>query len=169
MKLDPFSYRPTFQLATRLIGLDVTKVNPMARAYGAFDFEAGWFDLVVEMDAKEGLLEGYAKPLFRNLQVFSAKRDIPEDDVFRVFWEALVGLTTEILENQPRDQFATLIRFKGDMSSPDMNILEIVGNVLHNAFVRAYLPRLEGEAQEIDGLQFSPGQITDAVSTGDMQ
>ena len=36
MKFDPFSYRPTFQMATRLIGLDVTKTNDLARAYGKF-------------------------------------------------------------------------------------------------------------------------------------
>src|SRR5688572_18734542 len=47
MKLDPFSYRPTFQLAVRLLGLDVTKTNNLARAYGAFDFERGFFDLVI--------------------------------------------------------------------------------------------------------------------------
>src|SRR5207248_3276293 len=64
MKLDPFSYRPTFQMAVRLLGLDVTKINLLTRAYGAFDFEGGWFDLVIEVDAKEGLLEGYVKPMF---------------------------------------------------------------------------------------------------------
>jgi len=27
MTLDPFSYRPTFHMAMRLVGLDVTKIN----------------------------------------------------------------------------------------------------------------------------------------------
>jgi hypothetical protein len=58
MKLDPFSYRPTFQLALRVLGLDVTKTNALARAYGRFDFERGWFDLVTELDVKEGALKG---------------------------------------------------------------------------------------------------------------
>jgi hypothetical protein len=166
MKLDPFSYRPTFQLAVRLIGLDVTKVNALARAYGAFDFEQGWFDLVVELDAKEGLVQGYMKPLFRNLQVLSLKKDIPEDDVMRVFWEALVGVTSEILENQPRDQFGTMIPLRGDLSSPETDILALVGNVLRNAFVRAYLPRLQGVAEELNTIEFGPGEITDPVSVG---
>src|SRR5437899_926465 len=46
MTLDPFSYRPTFHMAVRLVGLDVTKVNDLALAYGKFDFKRGWFDLV---------------------------------------------------------------------------------------------------------------------------
>jgi hypothetical protein len=167
MKLDPFSYRPTFQLAVRLLGLDVTKLNALTRAYGAFDFERGWFDLVVELDSKEGQVQGYVKPLFRNLAVLSLDKDVKEDNVLAVFWEALVGITSEVLENQPRDQVATVIQLRGDMGSPDTDILEILGNVLRNAFVRAYLPRLRGVAEDIDGMQFSPGELTDPVSVGD--
>jgi hypothetical protein len=164
MKFDPFSYRPTFQVAVRLIGLDVTKTNQLTRAYGAFDFEHGWFDLVVELDAKEGQLEGYIKPLFRNLKVLSLKQDIKEDNVIEFFWEALVGVTTELLKNQPRDQFGTVINFRGDVMNPKTSILEVVGNVLRNAFIRAYLPRLRGDATQIEGLEFSPGSVSDPVT-----
>jgi hypothetical protein len=169
MKLDPFSYRPTFQLAVRLLGLDVTKLNDLTRAYGAFDFERGWFDLVVELNAMEGRLEGYVKPLFRNLAVFSARRDLREDDVMRAFWEALVGAAAEILKNQRRDQFGTVIPLRGQVDRPSGDMLATVGNVLYNAFVRAYLPRLEGIARDLDGLQFGPGEVTDPVSVGDRQ
>jgi hypothetical protein len=162
MKLDPFSYRPTFQLAVRLLGLDVTKTNELARAYGNFDFERGWFDLVIEMEAKEGQVQGYVKPLFRDLQVFSLKRDVAKDNPLQLFWEALVGVTTDILKNPPRDQFGTMIPFRGDMTGPQTDLLAAVGNVLRNAFIRAYLPRLEGAAPDIDDLRFDPGQITDA-------
>ncbi|WP_428940694.1 DUF748 domain-containing protein [Fontivita pretiosa] len=167
MKLDPFSYRPTFELAIRLLGLDVTRTNALARAYGAFDFERGWFDLVVELNASEGQVKGYVKPLFRNLKVLSLRRDIPEDNVLEVFWEALVGITTELLENQPRDQFGTMISLRGDLTDPDTNLLEIIGNILRNAFIRAYLPRLQGTATQIDWLQFSPAQVSDPDYLGD--
>jgi hypothetical protein len=164
MQFDPFSYRPTFKMALRLIGLDVTKTNQLTRAYGAFDFERGWFDLVIEVDAKEGSLEGYVKPLFRNLTVLSLRDDVKEDNVIEVFWEALLGVATEILENQPRDQFGTIVNFTGDLSNPQLNILEIVGNVLRNAFIRAYLPRLHGEATQLEGLQFTPGKVSDPIA-----
>src|SRR4051812_26551647 len=45
MTLDPFSYKPTFHLLLRLLGLDVTKLNDLALAYGKFDFKRGWLDL----------------------------------------------------------------------------------------------------------------------------
>ncbi len=92
MKLNPFAYRPTFHMATRLLGLDVTKTNDLALAYGQFDFKGGWFDLVVEVDASEGQLQGYAKPLFRNLKVFDIPQDIKNDrDPLQFFWQAILG------------------------------------------------------------------------------
>jgi hypothetical protein len=166
MKLDPFSYKPTFELALRLIGLDVTKINELARAYGAFDFEDGWFDLVVEFKATEGQLEGYVKPLFRNLKVFSISKDIPEDNVLEVFWEALVGAVSQVFKNPPRDQIATVIPLKGDVSGPSPDILAVIGNILRNAFIRAYLPRLQGVAEDVDWLQFGPGSITEPAAIG---
>jgi hypothetical protein len=169
MTLDPFSYRPTFQMGLRLLGLDVTKLNDLALAYGKFDFKRGWFDLVVEADAKEGQLSGYVKPLFRDLKVFSLSQDIKEKNVLQVFWQALVGAVTTVFKNFPRDQFGTRIPFTGDLSkSTTVDILATIGNVLRNAFVRAYLPRLETD-QPAGGLQFGPADFTEDVSVSGAQ
>jgi hypothetical protein len=168
MTLDPFSYRPTFHMALRLLGLDVTKINDLALAYGKFDFKRGWFDLVIEADSKEGRMTGYVKPLFRNLKVLSLTQDIKEDNILQFFWQALVGFTTNILKNRSRDQFGTLIPFTADASSStSTDILATVGNILRNAFVRAYLPRLDNTSQSTDELQFGAPDFTENVSTSD--
>jgi hypothetical protein len=165
MKLDPFSYKPTFHMMTRLMNLDVTKLNDLTRTYGSFDFSQGWFDLVVELDSKEGLLRGYVKPLFRNLKIFTTD-DIEEDHVFQVFWEALVGGAQQLLKNQNRDQFGTLIPFSGEVDGPKPSILDTIGNVLRNGFIRAYLPKLQNDeiVPERDGLKFDPPSLTDPIS-----
>jgi len=168
MTLDPFSYRPTFHLAIRLLGLDVTKINDLALAYGNFDFKRGWFDLVIETNAREGQLTGYAKPLFRDLKVFSVGEDIKDGNVLHFFWQALIGGVAKVLKNQPRDRFGTLIPFSGDLSeTTTADILATIGNVLRNAFIRAYLPRLESGQEAIDGLQFAPADLTDPISVGE--
>jgi hypothetical protein len=168
MTLDPFSYRPTFHMALRLLGLDVTKINDLALAFGKFDFKRGWFDLVVEADSKEGLLTGYVKPLFRNLKVFSISQDVKDDNPLQFFWQALVGMTTNLLKNRPRDQFGTLIPFSGDTSSSTTtDILATLGNILRNAFVRAYLPRLQDQQESPTELHFSAPDFTDSLSTSD--
>ena len=102
MTLDPFSYRPTFHLALRLLGLDVVKINDLALTYGKFDFKRGWFDMVLEADSKEGQLTGYVKPLFRGLKVFSVTQDLKEDSVLQFFWQALVGAATQSISRTNR-------------------------------------------------------------------
>src|SRR6267378_1666775 len=170
MTLDPFSYRPTFHMVLRLLGLDVVKINDLALAYGKFDFKRGWFDLVVEADSKEGQISGYVKPLFRNLKVFSLSQDIKEDNVLQFFWQALVGAVTSVFKNQSRDQFGTLIPFSADATGKTTaDILATLGNLLRNAFIRAYLPRLENGPETLEGLKFEPPDVTDAISPGESQ
>jgi uncharacterized protein DUF748 len=168
MKLDPFSYKPTFHIGLRLIGLDVTKINQLARTYGMFDFEKGFFDLVIETDCKEGRIEGYVKPLFRDMQIFGPK-DIKEDNVVEAFWEALVGTATGVLTNQPRNQFGTRIPFTGEVGGPQPDLLASVGNLIRNAFVRAYLPRLEGVTNNDDSIRFEKGSILESDSVGEIE
>lgn len=142
MRFDPSSYRPAFTLAARLLDVDVTKLHSLTRAYGDFDFEAGWFDFAAEVTAQNGFVSGYAKPLFRNLVVVGHE-DFENDDPLQVLWEALVGAVGAVFKNQSRDQFGTRIAIEGDLDNPRTDLFEVIGNVLRNAFVRAYLPRLE--------------------------
>ena len=167
MTLDPFSYRPTFHMATRLLGLDLTKINDLARSYGKFDFERGWLDLVIETDVKEGQIAGYVKPLFRNPKIFSLTEDIKDENILDFFWQALVGGVTTVFKNWSRDQFGTMVPFTGDANAPSADILATIGNVLRNAFIRAYLPKLEKGAVEVDDLQFQPPEISDPISPGE--
>ena len=56
-------------------------------------------DCVVELDAREGQLEGYVKPLFHNLKVVTLQ-DVKEDNPLQLFWEALVGAAAEIASSK---------------------------------------------------------------------
>jgi hypothetical protein len=165
MSLDPFSYRPTFHLATRILGLDVTSMNDLAMAYGKWDFKHGWLDFVLEMEAREGRFSGYAKPLFRNLEVFSLEEDLEQGNVIQLFWQAIVGATVALLTNPPRDQFGTLIPFSGDFSgSTTANLPATLVNILRNAFVRAYLPALQGQENVVDGIEFKTPVFADELA-----
>ena len=85
------------------------------------------------------------------------------------FWQALIGAATTVFKNQPHDQFGTLIPFTGDTSGTSEDILATVGNLLRNAFVRAYLPRLETGEVEVEGLKFEAADISSAVSGTESQ
>jgi hypothetical protein len=162
IRLDPQSYRPTFHLAARLVGLDVRKTNDLARAYGSFDFEHGWLDLVLELDVKEGRVEGYVRPLFRDLRVVDVRRDLEDANVLQLFWEALVGTVAGLFRNWPRDQFGTEIPIRGDLDDPRTDLLAAIGNILRNAFVRAYLPTFRGVGELPGGIAFGTGKVAPA-------
>lgn len=165
-KLNPTSYHPSFQLAVRLLGLEVTKINDLTLTYGKFDFKKGLFDFVLQANARYGYVDGYALPLFRNLQVFDLS-DLQSDDPLHGFWQALVGVTTEVLKNQQRNQFGTRIPFTANIDNPNVDVLTATGNILRNAFIRAYLPRFNNGSTEVDNMHFEPPKITDSISVGD--
>jgi hypothetical protein len=79
----------------------------------------------------------------------------------------LVGTVTNLFKNWSRDQFGTLIPFSGDASGTTTDIFATMGNILRNAFVSAYMPRLENGAEAIEGLQFQPPEISDPISSGE--
>jgi len=75
----------------------------------------------------------------------------------------------QVLKNAPRDQFGTRIPFTGEVGGPQPDILATIGGILRNAFIRAYLPRLEGVATDQDGMHFEKASILEPDSVGEIQ
>ncbi len=143
VELDPSSQRPSFDIDARILGLPLLKIDSLISTYAPFDVEGGDMDLVLELVAEEGELEGYFKPLLHELDIFEWHEDfvVDGDNPFRALWESLVGLTSELFQNQPKDQVATTIPVSGRIESFDVGVLATIGNILENAFVRAYEAR----------------------------
>src|SRR5206468_9025139 len=93
-------------------------------------------------------------------------QDVKEGDPLKIFWEAIVGVTMGVLKNPPRDQVATVIPFTGDLNNPRAGLLTAVGNILRNAFIRAYLPRLQRTATDINELEFGRGSVVEPSAVG---
>lgn len=147
VELDPSAQRPTFDIDARILGLPLMKIDSLISTYAPFDVEGGDMDLVLELVADDGALEGYFKPLIYDLDIFEWKADIIEDgdNPFRALWESLVGLTSELFQNQAEDQVATTIPVSGRIDSFDVGVLATIGNILENAFVRAYEAQFNGD------------------------
>lgn len=145
---DPFGRMDEFTLALRVLAIDLTRINDLAQAYANLDFESGNGEFVMELEAADGQLSGYAKPLFQNLSIFSWRSDVREDDKnpLRLAWEALVEGVTTVLRNPPADQFGTRIQISGRIDDPELGVFGAVIAVLRNAFVQALEPYFEGTA-----------------------
>jgi hypothetical protein len=141
MKLDALAGVPTFDLNTSLTGLDITHLNNYLRAYGNFDVQRGTLSLYVEAAAKDGEIDGYAKPIIKDLKVANWKND--KESLGQKVWETVVGAAAWIFKNHRKDQLATQADFHGSIRNPDVSIWYIIGQVLRNAFIQALYPALD--------------------------
>lgn len=116
-------------------------LNNFLEAYARVDAEDGEFNLYSEFIIDDGILEGYVKPIIRNLKLL----DVEEGSVLEVVWEGIVGFLTEIFENQPKDQFASQVPLEGDLNDPEAGVFPAIWNIFRNAFLEAFSKQTEGE------------------------
>ena len=74
------------------------------------------------MGSEDGRFEGYVEPLLRDVDILRVEEEIDEQSIFATLWEALVGVTAELLENQPEDQLAARIPLRGSFERPDVGL-----------------------------------------------
>jgi hypothetical protein len=141
VKLNVLSKIPVFDLKAELVSLDITNLNNFLRAYGNFDVKQGTIGIYVEAATKDNLIKGYVKPIIKDLKVVNWKED--KDKPLKIAWEAIIGGVAWVFKNHPKDQLATKVEFEGNLKKPDTNLMEIIGQVLYNAFIQALYPSLE--------------------------
>lgn len=139
---NPLAAEPTFDLNLTVTDVRLPEVNPWLREYIKADAEDGEFELYTELAAADGRFKGYAKPIMRDVDIYSSEEE--EDNPLRRLWEGLVDFAAEIVEDEGSDQIAARIPFSGTIKDPEAGLLETVVSVLHNAFVSAFARSLEG-------------------------
>jgi len=155
---NPLARTPTFDVNLTVKGVHLPKVNPWLREYIKADAEAGDFELYTELVAAEGKFRGYAKPIMKNVDIYSSEE--PEENPFKRLWEGLVDFAAEVLEDEDTEQVAARIPFRGSIKNPKAGILETVVSVLRNAFVSAFARSLEGSVS-IRDVRENIGKIGD--------
>jgi uncharacterized protein DUF748 len=138
----PGSAKPDFRTYVRLEEVDLPALNDFLRAQGGFDVTKGRLSVYSEVTVKNGHIDGYVKPLFHDITVYDWNQD-KEKHPLRQLYEATVGAVSTVLTNRNRDDVATITDLSGPVESPNTSTLQIIGNLLRNAFVKAILPGLE--------------------------
>src|SRR3546814_237573 len=134
----------------RATGIKLKQLNDFLQAYAGVDAESGDGDIVMQLDAKDGELTGYAKPLFRHVTFFSWKHDVEQqhDNPLQLLWEGLAGGAENVLKNQRANQFATRVEFSGRTDQPQTSTIGAILGILRNAFIEAYKPQFEKHLSE---------------------
>ena len=140
--MNPLDSAPTFELNAVLTNVDLTALNNFLRAYGKFDVERGRFQLFTTVASVHGNYKGDVKVLFQNLDVFAWQKD-KHKNILQMFWEAVVGTLAVGFKNHPHDQLATDVPISGSFTSAKVDTWAAVGSLLHNAFIRALLPKID--------------------------
>jgi hypothetical protein len=137
---------PDFDLAVRVENTRMDAMNDLFRAYGNFDVVGGSFSFYSDLSVKNGSINGYVKPLFKDMDVYDERQD-RDKSLFRKAYEGLIGGVAKLLENFPRDEVATRATVSGTVDQPRISTWEVVMRLAQNAFFKAILPGFERDAR----------------------
>jgi len=142
---DPLSHFGDFSYQLQVTGIQLTRANALAQAYAGLDFAGGTGSFSMELEARNGQLNGYAKPIFHDLKLFSWKQDVVQDKKgpVKLAYEALAQGVVSLFENHAKEQFATRVPISGRIDDKQLDTSQAILGVLRNAFVKAYTPQLK--------------------------
>jgi len=137
---------PAFNMKVAIRNTNLTSMNDILRAYGRFDVAAGQFSVFSEITIRDGDMDGYVKPLFANLEVYSYQKD-KNTGVLHQAKELAIGGASHLFKNSNTQQVASQIDLEGKLTSPDISTWQAIGQVLRNAFIEAILPGFDRAVQ----------------------
>lgn len=149
-EIDPLAKVPTFKLEGKLENVAISELNPFFVHYAGINFEKGVVGFYTEAAAKDGYVEGYVKPIVKDLKVVGDPKN--QLTLGQKIKEFFVGLAAAIVENKDKETVATKIEFSGKLDDPKLRPWEAVALAFHHAWIKALLPRIEHsvEFKDID-------------------
>lgn len=136
---------PDFDYEMRFEGVNLKNLNPIMEHYTDMDFEKGRISIYSEMAMKDQQFEGYVKPLIEDMRIFNWKED--DRSLGQWFKEFFGEGIQEVLENQPRQQFATKVPMSGTVEDVKTALWPTLINTLRNAYFNAFKYELDKSVQ----------------------
>lgn len=133
---------PDFDLDARIENTDLKAMNPLLRSHAKVDVASGIFSVFAEMRVKSGRVEGYVKPLFHDLDVYSEAQD-EDKSLGQKLKEKAAEVVGKVLQNRPREQVATVVPLSGPLEDPKASTWATLIGLVRNAFIKAILPGFE--------------------------
>lgn len=144
---------PDFNYNLKFKDLQLVKLNPIARGYANVDFDKGTMSVFSEMAMLNGKLNGYLKPLTKDMTIFQLKEPGEHRTIGRFFTELLAQGATEVLENKKRNQVATRVPLTGTINDVKTPVWPTIFGVLRNAYVEAFEQKFDNDITFNDALQ----------------
>jgi hypothetical protein len=135
---------PDFDLDGRIENTNLKAMNELLRAHAGVDVVSGVFSVFAQVAVKNGRVDGYVKPLFRDLDVYGGEQD-EEKSLGQKLKERAADVIGKVLRNRPRDEVATVAPIAGPLENPKASTWETLIGLVRNAFIKAILPGFERE------------------------
>jgi hypothetical protein len=78
------------------------------------------------------------------MKVYDKRKD-KEKGLFHKLYERLIGGVAKLLQNRPRQEVAIKADISGLVQKPQTSTLQIIVELIKNAFIKAILPTFERE------------------------
>jgi hypothetical protein len=133
---------PDFDLDVRIENTDLKAMNPLLRSHAKVDVASGIFSVFAELRVKGRRVEGYVKPLFHDLDIYSEAQD-EDKSLGQKLKEKAAEVVGKVLRNRPREEVATVVPLSGPLEDPKASTWATLIGLVRNAFIKAILPGFE--------------------------
>ncbi len=140
----PAPQSPDLSVDVKIENTDLAAMNELLRAFGGFDVVAGQFSLYSEVRVKDGWVDGYVKPLIRDVRAYDEEQDA-DKSFGQKLKERLINFAGRLLKNRARKEVVTRADISGPVESVQTRTWPIVARLLKNAFIKAILPGFESD------------------------
>ena len=125
----------------------LSALNPLLLAHAGVDVAEGELSVYAELTVAKGRMEGYIKPLIKDLKLYDKRKDGPKPFGKRVEMHMLQFLGG-VFKNSKSREVATVTRISGSTSDPKASEWETIRKLLGNGLARAILPGFLDRARD---------------------
>jgi hypothetical protein len=140
--LRPEQEGPDFEVRLAVENTEMTTLSDVAQAHTGLTVAEGSFSLYTEIAVQEGQINGYVKPIFRDVEFGDEEED---RDWFQRIYEGVAQALVRLLENR-RQEVAAVTELSGPVEDPEADTWATIASLLRNAFFEAILPGFEDGA-----------------------
>ena len=133
---------PDVSLNAKVENTDLRAMNDILRAHAKVDAASGVLSVYSEINVKNGRVQGYVKPLFKDLDVYDKEQD-EDKRLGAKLKEKAADVVAKVFKNRKRDEVATIGKLEGPLQNPKASTWEVLVNLVRNAFFEAILPGFE--------------------------
>jgi hypothetical protein len=148
----PEGKQANFEMKLAVMETQIKSLNDLLRAHAKFDVTGGIFSVYSEVRVRDGMIDGYVKPLFRDINVYDPAQD-KHKNVFRKMYEGIVGGVVKLLENR-REEVVTVTSLSGPVDDPKSSALQIIANLVKNGFIKSILPGFQAEVKRVNPMHY---------------